>query len=93
VSSSRLLTREGENDTIEDEDEMMTPIPNDENASFPEVEEASSEDDVGWHEDEKLLDETTKIAKQLRKESKTRIPNAGKQFKVRTIYNLLIDIM
>jgi hypothetical protein len=77
VSSSRLLTREGNSEEIEDD--MMSPTPEASAGVFPEFEKTSSDEE--WDEDEKLLDDTTREAKKLRKESKTRIPSAGKQFK------------
>jgi hypothetical protein len=77
VSSSRLLTREGENN--EEDIEMMSPVGPE--TSAREFEKSAVSSDEEWDEDEKLLDETTREAKKLRKESKTRIPSAGKQFK------------
>jgi hypothetical protein len=62
-----------------DEEDLRSPRPED-------VEKNSDEERTGWDEDEKLLDETTREAKKLRKESKTRIASAGKQFKVWSLY-------
>lgn len=87
VSSSRLLTKAASMDGLTEDDVMLTPMQDKEEPNFLEAEVEqenveSDEDRSGWDEDEKLLDDTTREAKKLRKESKTRIATIGKQYKV-----------